>query len=239
MRTWPTLIALAVLTGVGGGPAAAQAGRTEVEEGNRLYEEGRFGEAHAKYLEALRRAPGTDLIRFNDGNALYMSEEFQRALDAYRAAIESGDPALAGPAWYNVGNALYRQQQLPEALEAYKQALRVSPGDIDAKHNLERVLEKMKQQEQEKGEGEDQDQDQQQEQDQQKDGEQDQDQDQKQDENQDQNEESPPQAEPQQASGRMSPEEAQRLLQAIQEDPSEVNRRPPASLRGRKPRKAW
>ncbi len=245
MRTWAALVAFAASTGVAARPAEAQAGRSEVEEGNRLYEEGRFGEAHAKYLEALRSAPGTSLIRFNDGNALYMSEDFQRALAAYQAAIESGDPALVGPAWYNVGNALYRQQQLPEALESYKQALRANPGDLDAKHNLERVLEQMEEQEQEQqdgegdGEGEDEQQDQESEQDPQEDGEQEQDQ------NQDQDQESPPepeeapQPEPQEAPGRMSPEEAERLLQAIQEDPSEVNRRPPAASRGRRPRKAW
>lgn len=245
MRTWSVLVSLAVLTGAAAGPAAAQAGRSEVEEGNRLYAEGRFGEAHAKYLEALRSAPGTNLIRFNDGNALYMSEDFERALAAYQAAIESGDPPLAGPAWYNVGNAFYRQQQLPEALEAYKQTLRVTPGNLDAKHNLERVLEQMEEQEQEDGEGdgegEGENQDQQQEQDQQEDGEQDEDQNQDQDPDQDpppENEESPD-PEPQQAPGQMTPEEAQRLLQAIQEDPSEVNRRPPTAARGRRPRKAW
>ncbi len=237
MRIRGALIALAVSTGVAAAPAAAQAGRSEVEEGNRLYEEGRFGEAHAKYLEALRSAPGTSLIRFNDGNALYMSEEFQRASAAYQAAIESGDPALAGPAWYNVGNALYRQQQLSEALESYKQALRVNPGDLDAKHNLERVLEQMEEQEQQEGEGEGERQDQEQEQDPQEDGEQDQNQDQDQDSPPEPEEAPPP--EPQEAPGRMSPEQAQRLLQAIQEDPSEVNRRPPAAARGRRPRKAW
>ena len=89
MRAWAALVAFAASTGVAARPAEAQAGRSEVEEGNRLYEEGRFGEAHAKYLEALRMAPGTSLIRFNDGNALYMSEDFQRALAAYQAAIES------------------------------------------------------------------------------------------------------------------------------------------------------
>ena len=118
----------------------AQAGRARVEEGNRLYEEGRFAEAHQKYLEALAEAPESSVIPFNDGNALYQDADYQRAMEAYQRAIESGDPALASSAWYNLGNALYRQQQLEPSLEAYKQALRLSPDDADAKHNLERVL---------------------------------------------------------------------------------------------------
>lgn len=241
MRVFGVLMALVALACVTPVAGAAQAGRAEVEEGNRLYREGRFDEAHEKYLEALRNAPGRPVIRFNDGNALYMSQDFQRALDAYQAAIDSGDPALAGPALYNLGNALYRQQQLPESLEAYKQALRLNPGDLDAKHNLERVLQEMQEQEQEpqEGDGEGEDQEQQEDQQQPDQGEQDQDQDQNQDQESPPGDEEAPQPEPQQAPGQMTPEEAERLLQAIQEDPGEVNRRSATAARGRKPRKAW
>ena len=113
--------AVVLITTLPGG-VAAQRGRAELNDGNRLYEEGRFPEAHEKYLEALRAAPDLPLALFNDGNALYQSAEYVRALDAYRRAIESGDPALAAPAWYNLGNALYRQQRFQESLEAYKEA---------------------------------------------------------------------------------------------------------------------
>jgi len=94
-------------------PGSAQAGRAQGREGNRLYEDGRFQEAHEKYLEGLAAAPESPLILFNDGNALYRSEDYQRALEAYQQAIESDDPQLASAAWYNLGNALYRQQPIP------------------------------------------------------------------------------------------------------------------------------
>ena len=128
--------------------SAGQAGRSDVQEGNRLYHEGRYDEAHERYLEALRAAPDSPVIRFNDANALYQSDEFARAVDAYRGAIEAADPVLEAQAWYNLGNALYRQQQVEGALEAYKEALRRNPGDADAKHNLEVALEQLQQQEQ-------------------------------------------------------------------------------------------
>ncbi len=66
---------------------SAQRGRAEVREGNRLYEEGRFEDAHERYLEALRENPNSPLIRFNEGNALYQTEEFQSALDASATTI--------------------------------------------------------------------------------------------------------------------------------------------------------
>ncbi|MXY32120.1 MAG: tetratricopeptide repeat protein [Gammaproteobacteria bacterium] len=234
MTTGTLLMAGALLL-----PGALSAQRSLVEEANRLYAEGRYAEAHEMYLEALRENPGSPLIRFNEGNALYQNQEFERALDAYRDAIQSGDTALAEGAWYNLGNSLFRQQQLDASLEAYKQALRINPGDLDAKHNLERVLEQMEEQENQQDQNQD-DQDQEN-QDQQQpppegDPEQDeQDQDQPPPENDDQEEEQPAQPPP----GQMTPEEAERLLQAIQEDPDEVDRPPRADSLGRRPRKNW
>ncbi len=149
-RRWVIRFALTMTVLITLAPASAetQRGRADVREGNRLYGERRYAEAHERYLDALRDAPDSPLIRFNDGNALYQTQEFQRALEAYRDAIESGDATLVSDSWYNLGNVLYRQQKLQEALEAYKEALRHDPSDIDAKHNLERVLQQLQQQQQ-------------------------------------------------------------------------------------------
>ena len=258
---WGAVLAVAgavVLIGALPSEVAAQRGRAEIADGNRLYEEGRFPEAHEKYLEALRDAPDLPLALFNDGNALYESEEYVRALDAYRGAIESGDPALAAPAWYNLGNALYRQQRFQESLEAYKEALRIDSGEIDYKHNLELALEQLQEPEQdpgsEDGEGNQQDEEQEDQDGEQNQEPQDQEQnqdeeDQEQDPNENPNqdpptEESPEEEQPESdrqpepAPGEMTAEEAERLLQGVQEDPDEVNRRQ-APLRGRRPSKPW
>ena len=224
--------------------AEAQAGRPQVQEGNRLYEEGRFEEAHQKYLEALAASPESPVIRFNDGNALYQGTDYQRAMEAYQGAIETGDPALASAAWYNLGNALYRAQELEQSLEAYKQALRMNPSDPDSKHNLERVLEQMQeqeQQEQQDGEdGEEGDEQQDQENQQEEQDQQDQDQEEGDQEDQQPQDQDQPEgeAEPQPRPGEMTAEEAERLLEAIEEDPDAVDRQR-ASTRGRKPRKPW
>jgi Ca-activated chloride channel family protein len=240
--------------------AAAQSARPSVEEGNRLYSEGRFNEAHRKYLEALLEDPESPLILFNDGSALYRDQDFRDAQQRFQEALESGDPALRNAAWYNLGNALYRQQRFKESLEAYKEALRANPSDTDAKHNLERVLEQLQQQEQQprEGSGEDQAQESQ--------GNQGQDNREREDNPERQppasGSETPPQEEtnpqespegtepspgeeeqeaaeqPQPRPGEMTQEEAQRLLSAIREDPGEVNRKRVASA-GKRPRKDW
>ncbi len=227
------------------GSAEAQSGRTQVQEGNRLYSEGLYAEAYEKYLEALSEAPGSPLIRFNEGNALFQNGDIERAMESYQAALESGDPRLESAAWYNLGNALYQAQQLDESLEAFKQALRANPADLDAKHNLERVLEQMQEQEQQDQDDQQQDENQDPENQDQRDEDSEQDPNQPPQEDQSDSSESddPPEEDqqgegPQPQEGEMTPEEAQRLLQAIQEDPGDVNRKPQAA-QGRIPRKKW
>ncbi len=237
MSWWAALALAGVVIGAFPGGVVAQRGRTELNDGNRLYEEGRFPEAHEKYLEALRDAPDLPLALFNDGNALYQTEEYDRALDAYRRAIEAGDPALAAPSWYNLGNALYRQRRFEESIEAYKQSLRIDPGEVDYKHNLELALEQLQQSEQEPQSG-DGDSEQENEDQENQDGEPNQ---QPQDEepSQDEEEEQPEsEQQPEPAPGEMTQEEAEQLLQGVREDPGEVNRRQ-APLRGRRPSKPW
>lgn len=220
--------------------AAAQRGRADVRAGNRLYEEGRFDEAHEKYLDALRDDPDSPIIHFNEANALYRTEEFARALEAYRRALEANDPSLQAKAWYNLGNALYRQQQLQESLEAYKQALRVDPNDVDAKHNLEMLLNQMQQQQQQQQDQQQQPDSQQQSQENQ--GGQNQEEPQDRQEGQTPNEGGEPDdRQPQQGQQpqQMSREEAERLLQAIDEDPGEIPRRRAQAQQRRTVKKNW
>ena len=229
--------------------AAAQPGRGAVDAGNRLYDEGRFAEAHEQYLEALREAPDSPIVPFNDGNALYRTEEHQRAVESYRQAVESGAPAVEAQAWYNLGNALYKQQQLEPALEAYKEALRRDPDDTDAKHNVEVTLEQLQQQQQqqesddqqdENDEGQDQQDPQQSEQEEEQEPDQEQ-----QDQPEDQEQQDQPQEQQQENAeqlpqpGELSREEAERLLQAINEDPSQIQRQRRTTRPARSPRRPW
>jgi len=230
---------------------AAQRGRADVEAGNRLYRDQRFEEAHQRYLDALREAPGSGLIRFNDGNALYKHDDYERAMEAYRVATQSGDPALQSQAWYNLGNALFRQQMLDGAADAYRESLRLNPADRDAKHNLERVLQVQQQQKQQNDRQQNDQSKDQRDQEQQP---QDRDQQQPPDESppqerpaqQDEHQQQTPgqqqeeQRQPQQgAQPEMTPEEAQQLLKAIQEDPGKIQRKHKTTIARRRPTKKW
>ena len=125
-----------------------QKGRSEVEAGNRHFQEGEYEKARDSYRKARERAPGSSIATFNLGDSEYKLEEFTGAEKSFLEAIQSGNPEVLAAAHYNLGNSLFKQGRMEESIESYKQALRLNPSDQAAKHNLEFAL--RQQQEQEK-----------------------------------------------------------------------------------------
>ena len=96
------------------------------------------GRAVEKYQKAAEKDPFNPRPQYNLGRALYEQGDFQPAQEAFdRAAGGFSDRLRRSQAFYNAGNALFRQGKFSEAVEKYKQALRMNPADLDAKHNLE------------------------------------------------------------------------------------------------------
>ncbi|WP_203300373.1 VWA domain-containing protein [Marinobacter sediminum] len=102
--------------------------------------------------ELIRENPADAASRLDDpewrGSALYRSEQYEQAAEAFAAA----EGARAD---YNRGNALARAGQLEQALAAYDEALEQAPGMADARDNRELVRQLLDQQQQQ-GEGQDQ-----------------------------------------------------------------------------------
>lgn len=116
-------------------------------QGNRLFHEGKFDEALEYYRKAQVEKPEAPELRFNAGDAYFKKNAFQDALQEFGHALKSRDPSLLSRAYYNLGNVHVRQQNLQQAVEAYKRSLSITPDDLDAKVNLEWVLEKIREQE--------------------------------------------------------------------------------------------
>ena len=115
-------------------------------QGNRLFHEGKFEEALEFYRKAQVEKPDAPELRFNAGDAYFKKNAFQDALQEFGHALKSRDPSLLSRAYYNLGNVHVRRQNLQQAVEAYKRSLSIMPDDMDAKVNLEWVLEKMREQ---------------------------------------------------------------------------------------------
>ena len=114
--------------------------------GYRLFTKGDFGGSERHFEQAVKERPDDPTANFDYGAALYRSQKYQEALDAFGKAAKSTDPAMQQAAEYNMGNAAYRAQQLDQAIEHYKRSLCLNSADPESKFNLEMAQRQQQQQ---------------------------------------------------------------------------------------------
>jgi Ca-activated chloride channel family protein len=120
--------------------------KKEIINGNEAYKNKRYNEAGASYQKALSKAPADPVAAYNMGNTNYRTNKPENATDLYDNTIKNApDNITREKAYYNKGVAFQKQNKLPECIAAYKSALKISPGDEDARQNLERALMQQKQ----------------------------------------------------------------------------------------------
>lgn len=210
--------------------AYPQADRKFVRKGNGDYKDGNFQQAEVEYRKALEKDPGSFRADFNLGNALYRQKQFEAAAARYAGLAEDGkDKQELSRYFYNLGNTLYENHNYQKSIEAYKNALRNNPGDMDAKHNLQIALKMLNDQKQQQNQDNQQqskgqeDQNNKKNQDQQA-GEQQNKENQEQQQGQ-KNENEASSDQQQTPKGQISPEDAERILQALENEEKDVMRR--------------
>jgi Ca-activated chloride channel homolog len=198
-------------------------------EANRAYERGDYETAEHIYRELLSEDPGNTRVLFNLGNTFAKQQKFDEAIEAFERFKRMTDsPQERSIADYNIGNLHSEREQWNEAIEQYRKALRQNPADDDARYNYELARrmqqeqpQQQQQQQQQQGDGESSQQDQSQQEQQQR--QQDQDDSDSQDQQQpDQqqggqgDQQRNEQQRPQEMDGQLSPEEAERMLNALE-----------------------
>jgi len=235
---------------------APGAGDDKGRRGNAMYRSGEFMDAANLYRDALvdvqSDGPGgihSGLLN-NLGASLFRQGDFEQAASAFSGAVRmasSGDDGVR--AMYNAGNAVAMQDQFETALDYYTRALLADPTNQDAKFNYEYVKRRLEEQEeqdqnqeQEKSDdNQDQDQQDQDLQDQSENQEQQQDQ-QDQQNQQEQNQDQQRQDQQQQAQNpeELTREEAERLLQALENEEQQLLREiQKMDVRPRRVEKDW
>ena len=128
-----------------------------VREGNRLYDEKKYGEAVKKYNEAKAESPDSDIVHFNLGAAQYKNGNYGEAVDSFTKALNTDDHEIEAKAIYNIGNAKYKLGKqnadtdinsainlYRESLDYYKRAMDLDESAKDARYNHELVEREMK-----------------------------------------------------------------------------------------------
>ncbi len=226
MRTTGLLLALLAWTGVA---SAQKETDRAIREGNDAYKKGDQAGAIRSYEKARTDQRGA----FNLGNAYYRQDSAADAQRTFEAATSlAKDPDAQARAFHNLGNSWMKQQKWQEAVNAYKQSLRRRPDDEDTRYNLAYAQKKL-QEEQQKKKDQKQDQNQDQKQQDQKDQQQQQDQQQDQKEQQAQNQQGKDQPKQQQQPGQISEQDAQRILDALQQQEKDTQEKAREKLRVR------
>jgi tetratricopeptide (TPR) repeat protein len=112
--------------------------------GNYAYGQGRFQGATVSYLRAWEENRYRAWVAYNLGNVYYALGEVQAALGMWQRAQESDEADILFGVAFNKGVFHYERGQYGEAYDQFKKALRIDPGSVDAKVNLELALEKIR-----------------------------------------------------------------------------------------------
>jgi len=213
--------------------ASGQSGRTLVNDGNKLYEDKKYDEALPNYKEALGKRVPEDIVRYDLGNVYYRKDNYDMAEKELEAAINSNDPDMQTRGYFNRGNARFQQQEFDKSIGDYIEVLKHNPDDVGAKINLELARRMLQLQQQQQQSGQDSTQQQKQKQQAQQDSTQQNQQQQpskpdstQQDQQQQQEQEQQKERQSQTAEpkGELSQQEAEKLLNALQNDEKDVLR---------------
>lgn len=235
---------------------SAQVDRREVRSGNRSFKKEAWREAEVEYRKAQLKDSLSLAAGYNLANTLYRQEDYEGAAKAMEPVKEVA--AGSSDYFYNLGDIALQKKDYQAAVDAFKQSLLLNPADLDAKENYI-YAKKMLENQQNGGGGDnnqdnnDQNQDQNQDQDNQdqnNDQNQNQDDNRNNDDNKDNNNDNNQddkgdngdgQSQPQDS--KISPQQAQQMLQAIQakekETQDKVNKEKAALLKSRQKEKNW
>lgn len=128
----------------------AQNWRDSLSAAHSAYSEGKFKEAHEKFVSAQRLAPEDVDLSKDIGTSAYRKGDYASAEKAFHSAANKSETAdERARKWHNIGNAQMKQKNYQSAMDSYKQALRENPTDDKTRYNLAEAKRRLKKQQEE------------------------------------------------------------------------------------------
>ena len=184
----------------------SQSVNSTLRQGNSKYNEGEFQEAELNYRRALERDPSDARALYNLSNVLYKQGRYDEASNILEGLANMNLPdSKRADVLHNLGNTKLGEQKVKDGIEAYKDALRIRPQDMDTRHNLAYAMKLLQEQEQQQQENQD-----------------DQDQDQQDQKPEDQQQGEQQEQQPQPRPDQISPQDAERILDALNQQEQKV-----------------
>ncbi len=213
--------------------------RKFVRNGNKLFDEAvndttqtdtvMFSNAETEYRKALNKKPNDLKWDFNLADAMYKQQRFEESAEKFDGLGEKMEtPEDKAKAYHNLGNSQLMQQKLDKSIESYKKALRQNPSDMETKYNLafaQNMKKKKEEQDKKDKENQDKNKDKDKDKDKNKDDQNKDNKDNKdkQDQNKDKNQQNKDEQQKQQPQqNKISKQDAEQLLQALQNDERKI-----------------
>lgn len=192
--------------------ASAQKERKYIRESYKMYNDSNYAGAQEASIKALAEAPQSFEAAYNYADALFKQEKVDEAQEQFeKLAAQETDKARLSKLYHNIGNCHYVKKEFDESIDAYKKSLRADPTSNETRYNLVAAQKMKDKKDQDKNNQQQQQQQQQQEQQQQQ---------------------------QQQQQQEMDQQEAQRLLDAVQQDEKQ-ERKPIRESERRRIEKNW
>jgi tetratricopeptide (TPR) repeat protein len=128
----------------------AQDWRDSLSAAHSAYAEGKYKEAHDKFISAQRLAPEDIDLSKDIGTSAYRNGDYESAEKAFQSAVNKSETTQeSARKWHNIGNAQMKQKNYSKAIDSYKQALRDNPNDDKTRYNLSEAKRRLKKQQEE------------------------------------------------------------------------------------------
>jgi hypothetical protein len=113
-----------------------------------LMQQGKWAEAKEVLQKVVIDKPDSPEVLYDAGIASYRTKDFNQALAYFNQVtnLKRATEVQKEQAYFNAGNTAVELKKLKEAIEFFEAALRINPNNEQAKYNLEKVKEMLKQQ---------------------------------------------------------------------------------------------
>lgn len=192
----------------------AQSEKKHLKDGNEAYKKSDYVTAEKQFGKALEKNKDSYKGAFNLGDAYYKQGKYEEAANQFQLLTHRATSKdTLSKAFHNLGNSLLKSKKYQESVDAYKNALKNNPNDADTRYNLAYAQQYLKQQqEQQKKEQEKKDKEE-------KKDEKKEDKEKKEkEEKEKKDKENKEKEKPEEQKNKISKEDAQRLLDALQND---------------------
>lgn len=115
--------------------------KQQVMKGNKLLKQKDFSGARSEFESALIDEPDAAFLPYNIAATHFMEGNLEEAKRQYeRAALMTNDPVLKSNIAYNLGYISFLEGNREAAINKLKECLKINPKDEDAKYNIEYIL---------------------------------------------------------------------------------------------------